>query len=79
MEWTARGPEAGVSWGVFEVAPGLVHVAPCSKDGELKKGHRLDDACPCGVRMVPGDGPLDPVLRTHYDPRWPGSAYPMQA
>lgn len=68
-----------MSWGVFPVAEGIVHVAPCSKDGALKPGHKLADDCPCGVRMVPGEGPLDPMLRSHYDPRHLGTAYPMQA
>ena len=41
-----------MTWGVFKTDNG-VHVAPCTDQGYVLPGHRLEARCPCRPDPVP--------------------------
>jgi hypothetical protein len=42
-------------WGVFEIDE-RIHVAPANENGEIDRGHELDDFCRCNPEATLQEG-----------------------
>lgn len=56
-------------WGVFDVHDETgnlaeIHVAPCTEDGFVAKGHTLDISCPC-ISKIEDLGEGKPSIIVH--------------
>lgn len=61
-----------MTWGVFHLLGGDVHVVPVDEDEHLAGDHELSRSCPCHPMPV-RESPLEDPIWSHNDPDWPGA------